>query len=191
MGRALAQRLEVLHVTALLANADDVARLHDIGGDVHLLAVDGDVAVADKLTSLRTGGGQAQAVDDIVQAALEQGQQVVARDALDARGLVKRAAELRLQHAVGAADLLLFAQLHAVLAHLSRSSLPVHAGRRGALADRALGGVAAVALQKQLRAFAPAQAADGTSITCHWALPPTLFCAWADGIRCGGWGSRP
>ena len=37
-----------------------------------------------------------------------------------------------------------------------------------------------------------AEAANGTGISCHLFVPPiTLFCAWADGIRCAGWASRP
>ena len=65
-------------------------------------------------TSWRASGvvrGEAQTVDDVVQAPLEQLEQVLARDALQADRLVVVAAELPLGDAVDALDLLLLAKL--------------------------------------------------------------------------------
>ena len=59
-------------------DADHIALLDGVGGDVHLLAVDGHQAVADELTGLSAAGGKAAAVDDIIQAQLEELEQVVA-----------------------------------------------------------------------------------------------------------------
>ena len=74
------------------------------------------------------------------------------------------AAELALQQAVHALDLLLLAQLHAVVGEL-HAALAVLARRIGAALDGALVGVAAVALEVHLEVFAPADAADAGGVT--------------------------
>ncbi len=48
-----------------------------IAGDVDLAAVDGEVAVADQLTRLAAGHCKAQTVNNVVQTALEEAQQVL------------------------------------------------------------------------------------------------------------------
>ena len=64
--------MNLVLVQALLADCDYVARLNQVGRDVDALAVDGEVAVVDQLTSLTAGGGKAQTVNDVVQTALDQ-----------------------------------------------------------------------------------------------------------------------
>ena len=49
----------------------------------------------------------------------------------------------------------------------ARAALAVLARRVGAALDGALVGEAAVALQEELHAFAPAEPADGTRVTSH------------------------
>jgi hypothetical protein len=73
-----------------------------------------------------------------------------------------------LQHAVDALDLLLLAQLQAVADELRLAELAVLPRREIALLDGALLRVAALPLEKELHAFAPAEPADGTDITCHF-----------------------
>src|SRR3954471_23156634 len=94
---------------------DDVAVADLVARDVHPAAVEGPVAVADELARLAPRGGEAEANEDVVEAALEQRQEVLARDALLAGGAVVVAGELLLEHAVVALGLLLLAQLDAVL----------------------------------------------------------------------------
>src|SRR3982750_2206373 len=60
------------------------------------------------------GGGEAEAVDHVVQPPLELHQEVLAGDPLAAVGLDEIVAELRLEHSVDALDLLLLAELQAV-----------------------------------------------------------------------------
>src|ERR671920_522098 len=81
-------------------------------------AVDRPVPVPDQLARLAARGGEAETHEDVVEAALEDPQQVLAGDAGLARRLVVVAAELRLEHAVVAAGLLLLAALHPVLGRL-------------------------------------------------------------------------
>jgi hypothetical protein len=110
---------------------DDVVRGHAVRGDVHLLAVDQEVAVHHELAGLTAGAGEAAAVDHVVQAGLEDLQQVVTRLALEAVGLLVVTTELLLEHTVGEAGLLLLAELEQVL-RLLGATLAVHAGRVGA-----------------------------------------------------------
>ena len=146
-----------------------------------------------QLTGHGTAGAEAQTIDHVIQTTLEQLHQVVAGDALHALSGLEIAMELRSPErrrrawpsaSRAAASPYSLILLLAGLAMLS--------GRGRALSDGALFGVALVALEEELAAFAAAQAANGTCISSHFVLPPvTLFCAWADGIRCGGWASRP
>jgi hypothetical protein len=117
-------------------------------------ALDLDVAVPDELARGLAARREAHAVHDVVEAALERGEQVVARDALLGRDLLERVAELLLRDAVDALDLLLLAQLLGVLRHLAAAGRvwPCWPGRVGAALDRALLGEALRALEEQLRA---------------------------------------
>jgi hypothetical protein len=63
--------------------------------------------VHDQLAGVAAGPGEAGAVDDVVEAALQQLQQVVTGLALPARGLGVVVVELLLEDAVGEAGLLL------------------------------------------------------------------------------------
>ena len=71
-----------------------------------------------------------EAVDDVVEPPLEHHQQVLAGDALAAVGLLEVEAELALEHAVDALDLLLLAQLQAV-AQRRGGRAACRAGRAG------------------------------------------------------------
>ena len=121
---------------------DHVADLHGVGGDVHLLAVDQDVAMQHQLTSLRTGSAQAAAGDNVIQTALHQNQQVIAGLAGSGSCLLIVSVELLFQNTVDELDLLLLSKLDAILAlfslHLAagvavRGLLRItHNGRRNA-----------------------------------------------------------
>ncbi len=145
----------------------DVARAQRVRRDVDLLAVDQEVSVAHELPRLRPRGRQTQPVDDVVEAALEQLEQRLARDPARAVGGLEVPAELVLEHAVDALDLLLLAQLHAVAGKLLLAGLAVLSRREVALLDRALVRVAALALQEQLHAFTAAKPARGPGISSH------------------------
>src|SRR6476661_7249390 len=61
----------------LLPHVDDIVRGHLEGRDVHLAAVDDEVAVHDQLPGVAAGPREAGAVDDVVEAALQQLEDVV------------------------------------------------------------------------------------------------------------------
>src|SRR4029077_9161517 len=126
-----------------VVGTDTVAR------DVHPASVDGEVAVPDELARLGPRGGEAEAIDDVVETGLEQPQQVLAgHPALPVRLLVV-GAELRLEQAVVAAGLLLLAQLEQVLGLLDASA-PVLSGGIAPALDGAFLGQAALALEEEL-----------------------------------------
>src|SRR6185369_14550046 len=148
---------------------DDVVGPAQERRDVDLGAVDPEVAVANQLARLRVVGREAEAVDDVVQAALQELQQVLAGDALHPDRLVVVAAELALGQAVDSLDLLLLAQLRAVVRDLATARLPVLAGRVGAALVAALVRVAAVPLEEQLHVFAPAEPANRSRVVSHFS----------------------
>src|SRR5919204_481882 len=147
-------------------HGDHVAVADLIAGDVDPPAVDRPMAVADELAGLAARGGEAEAHEHVVEAALEQREQVLARDALLAGSAVVVTRELLLQDAVVALGLLLLAQLHAVLG-LLLASAAVIARRVGATLDAALVGQAALALEEELLPFPAALLALGTGVSCH------------------------
>ena len=112
----------------LLAHRHRVAGLDRVRRDVDDLAVDRDRAVRDQLARLGAGRAEAHAVDDVVEARLEQRQQVRAGVALAALGFGEVAAELALEHAVHALDLLLLAQLQAEVGRARAGGAAVLAG---------------------------------------------------------------
>ena len=168
-----------------LADLDPVARLELERRDVGGAAVDREVTVRDEMAGLRPGRGDAHPVDDVVEAQLERAQEVLTGDTRASLGLDEVVAELALEDAVGAADLLLLAELEAVLADLAAAHA-VLAGWRRAPLERAFLRVAAAALQEELRALPPAEAADGFGVTGHGSSSLRRGAAWAGGNRCAG-----
>src|SRR5258708_613124 len=169
--RRLDARADEGVLAAGLLDRHDPAGLDLVGRDGDLASVDEHVAVANELPRLGAGGGEAEAVGDVVQAPLEHHQQVLAGDAAAPVGLLEVGAELRLEHAVDALDLLLLPQLQALAEPAAAAARAVLAGREVAALDRALLLEAAVALQEQLHPFAPAEPADGSGVSCHCGSP--------------------
>src|SRR4051794_21776249 len=179
--RELRRVADELHGAGVGLDGDDVAVAHLITGDVHPAAVDRPVAVADELPRLPARSGETEADEHVVEAALEEREQVLAGDAGLAGGPLVVVAELLLEPAVVPPRLLLLAQLHAVLGLLLPSAAVV-AGRVRAPLDAALVGQAALALEEQLLSLAAALLALRTSLSSH-------RCSLRRGAACGG-GSR-
>src|SRR5690242_8609240 len=118
------------------------------------------MAVTHDLPGLRQRTAKSQPVHDAVKAPLEQDQQVFTRDPRHPLRGVKSLLELLLHQAVDTPDLLLLAQADREL-RKPRAGLPMRARRIVAALDGALVREAALALQKQLQPFAPAQPANG------------------------------
>src|SRR3954452_16302515 len=177
LGRVTDHRLDV----GAGLERDHVVLPHLVGGDVDAAAVDRPVPVPDQLAGLAARGGEAEAHEHVVEAALEDAQQVLAGDALLAGSLLVVVAELLLEDAVVAARLLLLPQLDAVLG-LLLAPAAVIAGRIGAALDAALVGQAALALEEQLLPLTAALLALGRVIACHQPLlllrGRQPLCAW-------------
>ena len=107
---------------------------------LHLHAVDADVAVADELARGPDRRRELGAIDDHVEPALEQADEVLRSVALHVAGVEVVLLELLLGDvAVIALELLLGAQLDAEVADLALAALAVLAGAIFAAVDRALG----------------------------------------------------
>src|SRR5690606_36595955 len=107
--------------------------------DVHAAAVDVDVAVVDELARREDGRDELGAIDDRVQARLQQADEVLRRIALAAVGFLIGLAELLFGDvAVMALQLLLGAELQAEVGHLALAALAVLAGAVFTTVDRGL-----------------------------------------------------
>src|SRR5580698_7700753 len=123
----LGQRVSLKHQVYLargFLDLDQVADLHLKGGDVDAPAVDLDVAVVDELARGKHGRHELGAVDEGVEPALEQADEVGARVALEAQRLDIIFVELALRNvAVVALDLLLGLELGAEVGRLALAAL--------------------------------------------------------------------
>ena len=158
--REVGRRPNGLGRLARSLDRDDVVGPHLIRRDVDLLAVHAEVGVADELPRLTARSPETQPVDHVVEPDLEQTQEVLAGDALLTAGHDIVVVELLFEHLVEAPRLLLFAQLQQILGLLDAPAA-VLARRVRPTLDRAFVGEAALALEKELHAFAPALLALG------------------------------
>src|SRR5690606_5707594 len=116
----------------------------------------------------RAGHRETHAVDDVVQAGLEELQQVLAGVALAGRRLLVIVAELALEQAVDALDLLLLAKLQGVVGKLAAACAGAGAVLAGLLLQLALGiERAGRRLQAEVGAFAARELAGGSDVTSH------------------------
>ena len=112
------QALEDLGRAAALRDLDHIAGLDEVGRNVDLLAVDGEVSMADELTGLTAGHRKAHAVNNVIQTALDRDEQIVTGLAGGGSGRLIVAAELLFEDTIDELDLLLFSKLKAVFALL-------------------------------------------------------------------------
>ncbi len=122
--------------------------------------------MADGLAGVVAAGGEAGAVDDVVETALEDDEQVLTGLAGLLVRLLVVAAELLLEDAVDARALLLLALLQQVLGVLGATATVLTRGV-GTDLDRALRGLALAALEEQLHLLAAAALAVRTGVTGH------------------------
>src|SRR5574340_779358 len=183
IAQGLAGNLERQRGQRLLPDIDDVVLGDAVARDVHLLVVHQEVPVADQLTGLTTRAGEPGTVDDVVEPALQDGEQHLTGLAGAAGGLGVVAAELLLHDAVAEARLLLLLQLEQVLAFLDPRTA-VLAGRVGAALER-------LVASDQVDAQATRLTGGGSGITSHClnlSFPVRRHAAWADGSRCAAAG---
>src|SRR3569623_1455428 len=162
-----------LHMQLLsgpFGDGDDIAGFDLITRNVHLLAVHKDAVVADQLARLGTGGAETHAMGHGIQTALQQLQQALTGRALAAVGLGVVTAELILQHAVDAAQLLLLTQLNGVVGQAT-AALAVLAGRNGAFFHCALRRVTLFAFEEEFLSLTTTQPTFRTYILCLANLP--------------------
>src|SRR6266404_2145 len=157
------------HLLGLAAQLDRVVVLDLIGGDVDPSAVDRDMAVIDELARGEGGGDEFHPVDDGIEAALQEFDEVLAGVALAPRGLLVEATELTLADiAVIALELLLGHQLGAEIRGLL-TALAVLAGTVVAAVQRTLRAT------PQIDADAPVYLVLGPVSFAHLIIPSCDF----------------
>src|SRR5256712_3202098 len=157
--------LEVIGRAARLPDSKLITGLHRVARGLGHASVDRDVAVADKLPCLRPRLGEAGAVDGVVETQLEVDEQRLAGGTGHLGGTVERVLHLPLENAVHASRLLLLAKLQREVGDLAPTLL-VHAGRRRALFERALG-EALLTFEEELHPLTTADPADGARVPRH------------------------
>src|ERR1700730_15582567 len=157
------------HLHGLGRYFDDVALGDPVGRNVHLLAVDLEVAVGDQLAGHVPALGESGPVDHVVKAALQDLEQVLAGLAAPAGGLLVVAMELALEDPVDPACLLLLPDLEQVLALLGTIPAVLTRWVRPDL-DGALGRIALGPLQEELHLLAAAELAVRARVSSHLSL---------------------
>src|SRR5690606_14540864 len=107
--------LERLGAFAPGLDVDELARLHAEGRAVDELAVDHDVTVHNHLTSLRRGARDGRTNEESVETGLEDLDEVLTGQSLDAASLFEGDLQLLLADAVLGAQALLLAKTHSVV----------------------------------------------------------------------------
>jgi hypothetical protein len=119
----LERALDVNIRAASFLDSNFIADLDLETGNVYLATIDRDMTVTHKLARLRARCGIAKTINDVVQAALEKGEQVFARYAFHTNGPLEVEPELSFQHAVYSLDLLFLAKLFAVTYELRPANI--------------------------------------------------------------------
>src|SRR5258705_522688 len=165
LGRRGQRTLDAQLLAGALPHLHDITRAALVGGDRDDAAVDLHGLVAHELARLGARRGKAHAVHDVVEPRFQELQQLLARGAGAARRLLVVATELALEHAVHAAELLLLAQLQAVIGQPLPPLALDAAGRHLelALALERLG----AALEKQVGALPAGKVGCTTGISRH------------------------
>ena len=166
--------LDLCTVGAVIADGNHIADTDKQRGNVCLLAVDAEVIVQDELACFCAALSHAHSVNNVVKAALEDGEQVCTGHAFLCVCHVKVVSELLLLDAVVSSDLLLLTEMHAVFTDLL-ACVAMLTGNLCSAVQRALAGCAAFALQIQLYAFSAAHSANRTCISCHCVIPPSII----------------
>src|ERR1022692_2215612 len=160
---------ERCHLHGLGCNVDDVALPDPVRRDVHLPPIDQEVAVRHQLAGHVPTLRETGPVNHVVQAALQDLEQVLAGLAALARGLLVVAMELALKDSVDPACLLLLPDLKQVLALLGPVPAVLTRWVRPDL-DGALGRIALGPLQEELHLLAAAELAVRARVSSHLSL---------------------
>jgi hypothetical protein len=121
--------------------------------------------VTHQLARLTAGDAEAEAVDDVIETALELFEQLCAGDTLEADGLLEVVPELAFLGEVDAFGFLFFAQLETVAYDLGLFVFPVLSGSEVAFLNGTLVAEALRALQEELDAFPATETTDCIGIT--------------------------
>src|SRR4051812_40634895 len=179
VARRLPRDLERHGVQRSIPNIDDVVLRHPVAGDVDVHAVHGEVPVADQLAGHPSGARQSGAIDDVIQPAFQDLQQVLTGLTGVAYCLRVVATELLLHHAVSEAGLLLLLQLQEIFAFLDP--------RAAVLAGRVRTLLKGLVATDEVGAQAARFASDGSGVTSHDVfLDPSALGRTAAVVRLGG-----
>jgi hypothetical protein len=159
-------RLDEAKAFGTSLDRDEIACMDEVAGNGDFFAVDPDVTVTDKLPGLGTRAGEAETMNNIIEATFEEAHQGVSGIPDRAVGNREITAELAFVEAVVTLDLLLFSQTERIVRGFAALG-GVHPRGVFLAFERALGRIATEALEKELDAFTTAKPTYRTSVTSH------------------------
>jgi hypothetical protein len=136
-------------------------------GMLAFFAVHSEMSVKNKLSGFFSGRSKAQSVNNVVETALTDLQQVFARYALFACSHIEIFRELAFEDSIVTSGLLFCAKLNSVFGRFSCARFAVLTGNRCSAADGTLVGVASFTLEEQFLVLSAAESAYSTGISCH------------------------
>jgi hypothetical protein len=154
-----------------LREGDLIARTTLERSNRHTLAIDPHMAVKNHLSSVSTAVSESHAINDIVEASLEDLEHIHARHPGHPESLVEAITELLGHQAVGPAKFLSLAELSSIIRSPSTEDLGMHARPVVPLLDRAFGSKAAISLEEELAALGATLSADRARVACHESTP--------------------
>jgi hypothetical protein len=162
--------MDSLGIETLGVKPHNISSRNEKRGEVHPSAIDTNVTVPNQLPCLGPGTRKAQAVNKVIQSALQTDEKVFSFDSAVALCMLECFLELTLQHAVYAFEFLFFPKLKIILRKftpgLSMLSRWITTPLNGALVS-----VASLPFQEKLDPFPPANSTHRTRVSRHRFLP--------------------
>jgi hypothetical protein len=186
---------DTLDLSTLLAHFDTIVRSDLVGRNVHDPSVYLEMTVSDELPGFSPRACKTQTIDHVVQARLQQKEQVFACNALFSKSRLEVDSKLFFKDAVNPLDFLLFPELGSIVREFP-PKVSVLPGRIAPSLDGTLVGVASLTLEEQLGVVPSAESANGFRITrqkisllwVHTVAPIRPFVVSEADIRCEVWG---
>lgn len=124
-GNRVSDNLERL---GFFANGNDITGHNSERGDIYALTVNADVLVEHELARSGASRSEAEAIDNVIEAAFEELEEHLTCNTFSAFSLLKEIAELTFEHTVSVLSFLFFAQLSAILRSFLSAILTMLAG---------------------------------------------------------------
>ena len=156
---------------AAFCQSNNIASLQKDGWNVCFVAVNGEMTVTNQLSCFSSGRSHASSVNDIVDTAFQDSQEVFTSHALLFGSHFEIFSELTFKNTIEASCFLFCTELQSVLGNFL-AVLTVLARSIASAGQSAFVRVASFAFEEQFLSFTTAKLANRTCISCHILVPP-------------------